>query len=245
MTQPIKDRVAKRRIGPTSRWNRFEVAWQQPILRQRLCRDLWTALTEAEREQAIVAAQGYVAWRNAQRKPPNPVNAERFLRERDAWARFAALAPSRSKPAAPPPRTRIECDSAEYIALQLARSIAGMPPPAHHDQGIEFVGEIPHGAHGMAMLANDPTQWVIRKKDTREFTAWCERVKEWTGGGLSQSATGSTSRAMSSRPLLKPSSRRGALVPRAIDGLRVPATPSGFPPPKSGDPPREENESAA
>jgi hypothetical protein len=134
MTQPILDREAKEGLAPPRRWKRFEVAWQQPILRQRLCRDLWAGFTEAEREQAITAAQGYVAWRNAQRKPPNPVNAERLPARARRLARFR-LAPKPRTADPPPQRTRISiaADSAEYIALQLACHIAGIEPPKPGD----------------------------------------------------------------------------------------------------------------
>jgi hypothetical protein len=228
-------------------WTRFEVAWQQPILRQRLCRDLWAGLTEAEREQAITAAQGYVAWRNAQRKPPNPVNAERFLRERDAWARFAALAPKpRTADPPPPPRISIAADGAEYVALQLACHIAGIEPPKPGDDGmVAFIGEIPHGAHAMAMLAGPDVTWVIHDKNSAQFKAWRHRVHEWTGRWIDHKRLWLDEQGnvvASAAEAFKPP---GALVPRAIDGLRVPATATGFPPAKGGDPPREENESAA
>lgn len=81
-------------------WDDFQRAWQEPIIRQSLAQQVWAALNPAEREFAQRAARGYVAWRNAQKKPPNVLGAHLFLKERDAWARFAELALGKSGAAA-------------------------------------------------------------------------------------------------------------------------------------------------
>jgi hypothetical protein len=110
---------------------------------------------------------------------------------------------------------RIAVDTPEFIAVQLACTIAGVPrpQPTGDPPAIDFVGEIPHGAHAMAMLAHEPAQWVVRKKDTREFTAWCERIKEWTGHWpepkqLWLDETAAWSHA--STPMCRPSAHNGA-----------------------------------
>jgi hypothetical protein len=102
-------------------WKAFETAWHEPILRQRLCRQLWSALTEFEREQVTLAAQGYVLWRTAQRKPPNPVNAERFLREKDAWSGYVARAPKPKPIEAAPQRQRISTDTGVHRRQVVSR----------------------------------------------------------------------------------------------------------------------------
>jgi hypothetical protein len=230
-------------------WKRFETAFVEPILHQRQCRQLWSALNETEREQAITVAAGYVAWRIGQRKPPNVINAVRLLRERDAWSGFAARAPKLREAEQPKQRNRIPLDTPEFIAVQLACTIAGIsrPQPSGDPPAIDFVGEIPHGAHAMAMLAHEPAQWVVRKKDTREFTAWCERIKEWTGHWLEpkQLWLDKDGRVVAREHAYVPPERAQWGVANSVFGLLVPHTPTGFPPPKSGDPPREENESAA
>jgi hypothetical protein len=230
-------------------WKRFKVAWQEPITHLALCRDLWSALSEAEREQAIIAAQGYVLWRTSFRKPPNPMGAQRLLREAELRADFVARAPKAKAIERPAERHRITVDSPEFIAVQLACTIASLPrpQPTGDPPAIDFVGEIPHGAHAMAMLAHEPAQWVVRKKDTREFTAWCERIKEWTGHWPEpkQLWLDREGRVVAREHAYVPPERAQWGVANSVFGLLVPHTPTGFPPPKSGDPPREENESAA
>jgi hypothetical protein len=80
-------------------WKEFADDWQEPILRQSIAQAEWAKLTPSDRALAAQAARGYVAWRKAQRKPPNVLGAHLFLRERDAWPKFAAYAPEAAKPA--------------------------------------------------------------------------------------------------------------------------------------------------
>jgi hypothetical protein len=72
-------------------WKEFEDAWQEPILRQSIARQVWGALLKHERDLACRAARGYVIWRKRQPKPPNVMNAHTFLRETDAHPKFAAI----------------------------------------------------------------------------------------------------------------------------------------------------------
>lgn len=162
-------------------WARFEAAWREPILHQTICRQIWAAFTDDERDRAIEVAAGYVIWRSKQKRPPNVVNAQKILRERDAWAGFAAHAPAKPKVIEPPPKTWILADTAEYVAVALCCEIAGfeLPKISGEPPGFEFVGKIPAGAAAMAAHARDG--WIISRKDTPQFTAWCERIREWTG----------------------------------------------------------------
>lgn len=175
-------------------WARFEKAWQEPILHQTICRQIWSAFTPDEQEQAIVMAAGYVKWRGGQKRPPNVCNAQKALRERDAWPQFAALAPPQAKPPAPPPeKTWIAAGSDEFKALALMMAAGRMPPlkavqDPERGAGTSYLGKAPRGAAALAALARfdasgaiDKTGWHLHGINTPIYTAWCERIKEWTG----------------------------------------------------------------
>jgi hypothetical protein len=74
-------------------WKEFEADWQEPILRQSIAQREWAKLSPEQRITARQAARGYIAYRKAQRKPPNVIGAQAFLRECDAWPKFATYAP--------------------------------------------------------------------------------------------------------------------------------------------------------
>lgn len=107
-------------------WSDFEKAWHEPILRQSIARTVWAALNEDERKLAIKAAAGYVVWRAGQKKPPNVINAHTFLRERDAWVRFAALAPADQAAAE---KITIEADTPAWRGFCVIARIWGRPIP--------------------------------------------------------------------------------------------------------------------
>lgn len=75
-------------------WRDFEEDWAEPILRQSMAQQVWSALKPDERTLARQAARGYVIWRKGHKKPPNVLGAHLFLKERDAWEKFARLAPA-------------------------------------------------------------------------------------------------------------------------------------------------------
>lgn len=188
--------IQERQTEKLASWAKFEAAWQEPILRQSIARGVWWALSDTEENLATDAARGYVAWRKAQKKPPNVINAHTFLRERDAWKRYAALAPELPKP--PPasqPKNWIAENSDEFLALRLMFKIARLVPPEprydqdHRESGITFVGQIPAGAGALAALVtiNPETGevktdgWHIVERKTPIFVAWSQRISEWTG----------------------------------------------------------------
>jgi hypothetical protein len=109
-------------------WREFEEDWQEPILRQSIAQQVWAALKPDERSLARQAARGYVAHRKAQRKPPNVIAAHTFLRERDAWPKFAAMAPE-----AAPSRnsTGIPTGSTEADAIRSLYAVARTRPFEH------------------------------------------------------------------------------------------------------------------
>jgi hypothetical protein len=79
----------------------------------------------------------------------------------------------------------------------------------------------------MAALAGEDV-WEVRKKDTPEFIAWCQRVKDWTGKWPEAKRfwlDAENNVVPSAAEAFKPP---GALVARAIDGLLVPVTPRAF-----------------
>src|SRR6185312_6267865 len=100
-------------------WKEFEKDWSEPILRQTLAQQVWTALKPEERNLARSAARGYVAYRKAQRKPPNVIGAHLFLRERDAWEGYA-----KRDPGARVGITGIAADSPEGTALRNLYAVA-------------------------------------------------------------------------------------------------------------------------
>jgi hypothetical protein len=231
-------------------WKLFEAAWVEPILRQRVCRKLWSAFTDAEREQLLDVARGYVAWRIGQKRPPARCNAETILRERDAWASYIARVPQPPKPAAAATKSRLVVGSAEYIAFDLACRIGAlvMPGARGDPPAVEIAGEVPHGALALARLAS-AEQWVVRKRGTNEFNAWCERVEEWTGLSprIVRYWVDANDNVVPKHKAYRRSPREGEnpkwIVPKSIDGLLVPPTRSGFPPPKGGQ--EDATESAA
>lgn len=101
-------------------WFDFEKAWTEPILHQNRTRGVWSALTDDERQTALTAAKGYVAWRKAQRRPPNVINADRFLKERDAWPSFVQQAEKAETRAQ---QVRVAVDSREAKAWNNIRKL--------------------------------------------------------------------------------------------------------------------------
>lgn len=79
-------------------WKEFEDDWgrDNPILRQSIAQRVWSSLRPEERDLARQAARGYAVHLKQQKRPPNRLGAHLFLKERDAWAKFAALAPDAS-----------------------------------------------------------------------------------------------------------------------------------------------------
>lgn len=183
------DQGSEGRAWPGSdTWATFEAAYQEPILRQSIARQVWSALNDDERRLAITAARGYAAHRRAQRKPPNVINAHTFLREIDSWPGYAKLAP----PETIPP-TWIAENSVEHKALRVLFAITGEAMPQlrfdieRGENGYLRRLPVPQDLCGLAVFADKPIeQWgtVERTKDgpsARPFYAWVERIEKWTG----------------------------------------------------------------
>lgn len=154
-------------------WLRFQEAWQEPILRQSIARQIWWAFKEDEELLATKAAQGYVVWRSRQKKPPNVINAHTFLREREAWPKFAELAP-------------IERRSSEKITvLPGSEAWRGVAVVKRIWKSEEPQGAVEVGADNVAALKSlsalyDLTEheWadVFDKRDHKQASAWKERL---------------------------------------------------------------------
>lgn len=164
-------------------WNKFEAAWREPILHQQLCRQIWSAFTDAERDMAIKVARGYVNWRASQKRPPNTCNAQKILREIDAWPRYAELA-------GPDPalKTFIIENSDAFKALGVVARIGGWtPPPLQTDMQTGARGfwrTRPPSADllGLAVFADTPIeQWQTLEDKTAAYHAWGSRLDDWVG----------------------------------------------------------------
>ena len=165
-------------------WKRFEQAWQEPILHQRMCRQIWSAFTDIERETAIRVGRGYVKWRTSQRRPPNPCNAQKILREREAW-------PTYEKFAGPDPALRVFIaeDSPEFTALRIVGIITGiLPPLTHFDQERGARGHwwkrgpLPADLLGLTAFADKKVDdFSPLEIDSTSTKAWAARIHQWIG----------------------------------------------------------------
>lgn len=164
-------------------WARFESAWQEPILHQRLCRQIWSAYVDDERELAIKVARGYRKWLASQKRPPNSCNPQKILREREAWPQFAALA-------GPDPllRTFVPEHSPGFAAVRIAVMTASwLPKLAIFDvekgeSGYWRDRPIPPDLLGLAVFGDKPIeQWTTLESNTTPFKAWAARLHKWFG----------------------------------------------------------------
>jgi hypothetical protein len=161
-------------------WKRFEEAWVEPILHQKLCREIWGKLSDADREAAITAAAGYVAHRRAQRRP-NPVcNAQKFLREPAAWPGYAARAPSGAGAVIPPPAT-YEPHSREGRAILALGRIGRYTPRCLSDGRVCFRGEINPQLLAFADIPSDAAEWLYRP-GSANFGSWRDLIRKVFAG---------------------------------------------------------------
>lgn len=172
-------------------WKEFESDWQEPILRQSLAIQEWSALSPADRQAARRAARGYVVWRGKQRKPPNVIGAHLFLRERSAWAGFAAFVPEAGV-AVDPEGVWIAEDSDSFRVLEFLHRLARVPAPyvrtnSDGSRGYYRKGKSAVGADALAMLEfvdHSDLRWDLIPHGTPQFAAWQRRFVEWVGKPL-------------------------------------------------------------
>lgn len=197
-------------------WALFEEAYSEPIVRQSIARQVWSALTDDERALATRAAKGYVAYRRSQKKQLTPLGAHIFLRERDAWAKFADLAPAEQKAATP--WRFVPEDSAEFRARQVLDVLYGQPPKEARrieEKGKGWMINGPDPSPELLALARfdpfDQSGWIELWHDNPEHKhqlgAWRERVGELSSKSVD---TGEFKEVLGSRFPIK---RRFSLVP--------------------------------
>lgn len=168
MAQP--DGLEEKTWPGADTWPSFERAWQEPILRQSIARNVWSALTDDERKLATRAAAGYVVWRGQQKKPPNVINAHTFLRERDAWPKFAAYAPPEPKA-----KVRVEAGTPAWHGRRVVARIWNVAEPTGpldvFEDAIRYLASL-------APLHHQVVDWVlITESDNRkQVHAWRERL---------------------------------------------------------------------
>lgn len=237
-------------------WKDFKAAFEgdgEPIVKVSLAKQLLAALTTDERAQCTKAARGLIVWRSRQKKPQAKPAAQTFIREIEGWEGWTKHAPP--DPAPPQPRQLLAPGSAEFKAVLLCRVIARERLTVHVADGIEFIGTVPAGAAGLAGYVDgnsvsdiNQATWQVVAKGTDRFVAWSERVREWLGlwaptkrywldqnGNIVDKYEDAYVKPPATEEQRKQIPER--LWTRAsIEGLLVPETPTGFPPPK-GDAP--------
>ncbi len=219
-------------------WAKVESLWGEPIIHQSICRQIWSAFTEAERLRFFEVVRGYNSWRSSQKRPPNRCNLQKLMRETDSWPGLENRAPPPPKAASQPqPEIWIAESSDEFKALTLACRICRRPDPRvlrrqSSDHGeLRFVGKLPQGATAMAHLLDrvDPSAWLIAETDTKQFSAWSERIHEWTAR-WPESYRIWLDEHGDVVPTAEQAAKSGKYnLPRCKEGLLV---PSEWPPPK-------------
>lgn len=206
-------------------WKEFERDWTEPILRQSIAHQVWSALTPDERKLARKAARGYVAWRKGQRKPPPVSNAQTFLKEREAWAGFAKYDPGEpSEQRAAPALIFVVEGSPEWRALGVVAEIAGTKPPQaiFHDEGrgIKLRETLSPAQLALEQFADVPSSdWKLVHAGTHQCGAW----RKFLGIDVRAITTGFTTKEINGRTVDD--------WPIKETGLRVPCD---WPPRKDG-----------
>lgn len=167
-------------------WALFEAAFTAdgvPITRPSIAKQALDDVPKSERKIVTHAARGLIAHRSRERRPPNKPSAQTFIRERDAWAGWIKLAPPE-----PVVQVFVEVGTPEFDALRTLCRIAGwaVPVPRLDDKigkpGVWRKAPVDADLLALASHASDPdTDWLVLEDKAREFFAWCDRVKDWTG----------------------------------------------------------------
>jgi hypothetical protein len=163
-------------------WQRLKAAWGDPISSPDICKRLWSAFTEAERERCLRVVRGYLAWRHKQPKLPMRMNLQKLLRARDSWPEYAELA-------GPDPalRTFIVENSPEHRALQVIAQIGGWVAPLmqfdrqHGTRGLWRPRPMRPDEFVMGQFDKPVEQWTALERGTQPFYAWSDRLFDWTG----------------------------------------------------------------
>lgn len=160
--------------GHEKSWKKFEETWGEPILHQKLCREIWGKLAESDRDAVILAASGYVAHRRGQRRPSPVCNAQKFLREPEAWPGYAARAPNASG--------AVIAGTAIPIGTPAGRAHAALCRIAHVtplEIGGTYRRRSPLSTRGLALADVPPeTDWIFIAAEQRpQRAAWDDFIK--------------------------------------------------------------------
>lgn len=252
------DAVRDEEASEIEGWPQFKSEFEadkEPIIRVSIARQLFAALSADERKRVTKAARGLIVWRSHQKKPHAKPSGQTFIREIDAWASWEKHAPP--EPQTPKPTTALPPGSDDYLALALMRAIANLPPrnPREH---VTFIGDVPAGAAPLAAIIKfDPVSgevdragWTLESKGTDRYVAWSERAKEWIKhwpeakrfwlDGHGNIVATHAQAYKPERPDLPDGTKdTRPTLPNSKDGLLLPPTPDGFPPPKGKMNPEE------
>ena len=218
--------------GPDG-WREFKQAFEadgRPILKVRLARQVFAALSPDERALAKKAAKGLIAARAREKRPGAKPAAQNFLREPESWLGFARLAPP--EPVALPEPVFVAEDSEDFCALAVLGTIRGHGPPAalavpERGRGLMVPGGLSPAQMALAdfhagLLPDgtlDMAGWMIVADGSRQCGAWKEFART------------------EARPITVRTERReiaGKIYedwPVKVVGLRVPCA---FPPRRDG-----------
>ncbi len=164
-------------------WQRLKRAWDDPISSPDICRDLWAAFTDVERERFIRVVRGYLAWRLKQSRLPLRCNLQKLMRARDSWPEYEKLA-------GPDPalRTFVTENSVEHRALQVIARIGRWTLPTiifddnQGQRGWWKARPLKPDELAMEIFADKPAeQWATLDRGTKPFYAWSDRLFDWTG----------------------------------------------------------------
>ena len=167
---------------------RFEKAWTEPMTRPSLARQVWASFTPEEKTLVLQATEGYFFHRRQQAKPPHPLGAHIFLKEREAWPKWAAMAKPREAEG-----VWIAEGSDEDRALRFARWICKgsspnpwvRPHPAGGPRGYPNPGEVRPDLLAMLPFADQsPLRWPAIAVGSAECAAWRQRLWLWVAGEL-------------------------------------------------------------
>ena len=163
-------------------FGRFEKAWTEPMTRPSLARQVWASFTAEEKTLVLQATEGYFFHRRQQAKPPHPLGAHIFLKEREAWPKWAAMAKPKEAEGAWIAEGSDE-DRALRFARLLCRKISpnSWPHPGGGPRG--YRNMVPVRQDLLAMLAfvhQSPLRWPQIPIGSAECTAWRQRFRPWS-----------------------------------------------------------------
>jgi hypothetical protein len=145
-------------------WKEFEADWSEPILRQSLAQQVWSVLNTGQRDLARRAARGYRIWRAQQKRPPNVLSAHLFLKETDAWQKFADLAPGGPSASV----AGIDVGSPEGRAVLAMHAISRTVRPFESRGRIVYRGEITP----QVLALGDVEARALWIEDRQQIAAW-------------------------------------------------------------------------